>query len=145
MKKELQDIVAGISKICMQKSITLDLEWVPRYDNERADYLSRIVDYDDWGISFETMGMITKWFGSLQVDGYASEHNAKLPVFYSRFRNPSSIGIDAFPESWDGKLGLFVPPISMIYRAIRKLEIVQVQGFFSCSILEVSNVLAITI
>ena len=91
MKNELQDIVPGISKICMQKSITLDLEWVPRSDNEWADYLSRIVDYADWGISFETMGMIINRFGSLQVDWFASEHNAKLPVFYSRFWNPSSI------------------------------------------------------
>ena len=86
--------------------------------------------YDNWGISFEIMGMITKWFGSLQVDWYASEPNAKLPVFCSRFRKKSSIGIDVFPELWFCKLGLFVQTISMIYRVIRKLEIDQVKGFF---------------
>ena len=59
MQKELQYIAFGISKICMQHVIRLDVEWEPRSDNERADYLSRIVDDDDWGISFESMGIIT--------------------------------------------------------------------------------------
>jgi hypothetical protein len=27
------------------------VEWIPRTENERADFISRIVDFDDWGIS----------------------------------------------------------------------------------------------
>ena len=128
MKSDLQDIAISIFKVCMKNSITLELEWVPRSENETADYLSRIVDYDDWGISFKTMDIIIQRFENLQVDWFASEHNAKLSVFYSRFWNPSSTGMDAFSESWHGKFGLFVPPVSIIYRVIRKLEVDQVQG-----------------
>ena len=29
----------------------LEPEWIPRDHNQIADYLSRIVDYDDWGLS----------------------------------------------------------------------------------------------
>ena len=26
------------------------MEWIPRSDNEVVDYLSKIVDFDDWGV-----------------------------------------------------------------------------------------------
>jgi len=26
------------------------MEWIPRSGNEVADYLSKIVDFDDWGV-----------------------------------------------------------------------------------------------
>ena len=30
--------------------ISIEPEWVPREENQLAAYLSRIVDYDDWGL-----------------------------------------------------------------------------------------------
>ena len=36
------------SKICVLHGIYIKPEWVPRSRNEQADYLSRIVDFDDW-------------------------------------------------------------------------------------------------
>ena len=32
--------------------ISIESEWGPRASNEQADYLSRIVDSDDWSVSF---------------------------------------------------------------------------------------------
>ena len=90
--------------------------------------MSRIVDNDDWGISVELFQLLQNRFGQLQIDWFASEHNAKLPRFYSRFWNPSSTGIDAFTESWHHDFGLFVPPISMVYRVIRKMEVDKARG-----------------
>jgi len=42
------------------------MEWIPRSDNEVADYLSKIVDFDDWGelneIIFNTFEVLLwKW------------------------------------------------------------------------------------
>jgi hypothetical protein len=65
--------------------------------------------------------MITDRFGQLEVDWFASYYKAKLTKFFSRFWNPDCFGIDAFPESWEGQFGLFVPPISIILRVIMKL------------------------
>ena len=31
--------------------ILLEPEWIPREENEIADYISRIVDYDDWALN----------------------------------------------------------------------------------------------
>lgn len=47
---------------------------------------------------------------------FASAHNAKLPVFYSRFWNDRSAGVDAFTADWCGKFGLFVPPVVLFAR-----------------------------
>jgi hypothetical protein len=47
MKSDLQSFAMAIYKICMINSVVLDIEWIPRYENEKADFLSRILDYDD--------------------------------------------------------------------------------------------------
>jgi len=36
-----------------KNAIHLEVEWVPRDENSRADYLSKIVEKNDWGISIE--------------------------------------------------------------------------------------------
>ena len=46
-KEELQKEALTI---LVARNIMLEPEWIPR---EIADYLSRIVDYDDWGLSGE--------------------------------------------------------------------------------------------
>ena len=33
-----------------EHDIAIDMEWIPRSDNEVADYLSKIVDFDDCGV-----------------------------------------------------------------------------------------------
>ena len=121
MKRELQDVAFDIFKLCMINSISLEMEWVPRSDNEKADYVSRIVDFDDWGISEELLSQIQARFGRLDIDWFASDHNAKLSRFYSRFWNPSSAGVDAFTESWGKDYGLFVPPIKIIHHVVKKI------------------------
>ena len=123
MKTELQDIAYSIFRICMSESIYLEMEWIPRSENEKSDYLSRILDYDDWGISFVVLDMIQQRCGQLQVDWFASNYNAKLQKFYSRFWNPSVSGVDAFAEFWGDQFGLFVPPITVIHMVIKKMII----------------------
>jgi hypothetical protein len=50
MKRNLQEVAMKIFHICLENNIRLEIEWIPRGMNDQADYLSRIVDYDDWGI-----------------------------------------------------------------------------------------------
>ena len=121
MNVELQNIAIDIFIWCMENSTTLDIEWIPRSKNEKSDYLSRIIEVDDWGISPQILKLLQQKWGLLEVDWFASHHNAKLPLFYSRFWNPESAGVDAFTEYWGGKYGLFVPPIRLISRVILKI------------------------
>jgi hypothetical protein len=128
MKEDLQAVAYSIFVLCMENAISLEIEWIPRTENEKADYLSRIVDFDDWGISSDILFLLQREFGNFEVDWFASDYNAKLPVFYSRFWNPSCTGIDAFAEYWGDKFGLFVPPISIIHRVLRKMRTDRAKG-----------------
>ena len=74
-----------IFKVCLSNSILIEIEWVPRNNNERADYLSRIEDFDDWGISEELIAFIVAHCGMLKIDWFASHYNRKLERFYSRY------------------------------------------------------------
>ncbi|XP_053391932.1 uncharacterized protein LOC128554660 [Mercenaria mercenaria] len=142
MKKDLQDISYKIFQFCMRNSISLELEWIPRSENDKADYLSKIVDFDDWGISFEVFNILQERFGQFEVDWFASEYNAKVSKFYSRFWNPSSAGIDAFTEYWGNCFGLFVPSISVIYRVFSKMRADRANSSYKDDIDELPEVLA---
>ena len=37
--------------ICCNYGILIEMEWIPRSQNDQADYLSHIYDVDDWGLS----------------------------------------------------------------------------------------------
>ena len=53
-KPDLQAEALVIFSISLSQHIHIEPEWVPREDNEVADYLSCIVDYDDWSLSHNT-------------------------------------------------------------------------------------------
>lgn len=128
MKQELQDIAFEIFNLCISNAINLEMEWIPRSENSMADYVSRIEDYDDWGISFQTFSMIQSKFGVLTIDWFASDYNAKILRFFSRFWNPSCLGVDAFTEKWYFEYGLFVPPVSLVVRVLRKMMTDRAKG-----------------
>ena len=85
MKEYLQEIAVNIFSICAVNCITLEIEWIPRTLNKKADYISRIIDSDDWGLSLETFHMLSVRSGPFDMDWFASEHNAQLPRFYPNF------------------------------------------------------------
>ena len=117
-KTVLQKLSLDIFNACIKHSVNIDIVWIPRTENERADYLSRIVDSDDWGISEFVFQIVETLWGPHEVDWFASDDNYKLIVFYSRFWNVYSAGVDAFTVDWRGINGLFVPPVSLIPRVL---------------------------
>ena len=51
MKQDLQELALHIFSVCLRNKICLEIDWIPRALNERSDYLSKIVDHDDWSVS----------------------------------------------------------------------------------------------
>ena len=47
MKEDLQRLALRIFSMCLLNCITLEVDWISRSANDRADFLSRVVDYDD--------------------------------------------------------------------------------------------------
>ena len=121
MKKNLQEIAITIFEICLEYKIRLEIEWIPREMNDQADYLSRIVDFDDWGISQILFDEISREWGPYDIDLFACDYNAKVEKFCSRFWNPFSFAVDAITLKWTGWNAWILPPIHLISRVLQYL------------------------
>ena len=93
----------------------------------RSDYLSKIVDHDDWSVSDALFRYVESVWGPYDLDLFASYYNAKVGRFCSRFWNPNAFAIDAFSIDWNGYNLWIVPPVHIIARAI--LYLAQCQGY----------------
>lgn len=132
MKIELQRIALDIFSFCVRHNISLEVEWVPRTQNERADFISRIVDHDDWSIADSVFEYFDMLWGPHSIDRFASFYNTKLPRFNSRFWNPGCEIIDAFTSDWSGENNWLVPPIHLIPRVIFHMMQSRASGTLIC-------------
>lgn len=65
----------------MSFDIAMEIEWLPRSQNDKADYLSRIVDLDDWSMSAALFQLVVSSWGPHTVDRFASFYNTQVPRF----------------------------------------------------------------
>jgi hypothetical protein len=99
-KEHLQSIFLELFAFCSEIRIELRPEWLPREENTRADYLSKIRDVDDFGLFSEAFAFILERFGPFTVDRFAIEHNAKLPRFNSFYWCPGAAAVNSFTQDW---------------------------------------------
>lgn len=50
MVKELHDIALDVFLLTSQRNIQLDVNWLPREQNSQADFVSKIIDFDDYSV-----------------------------------------------------------------------------------------------
>ena len=105
----LQQEAFGIFSTCIARHIRGEPEWIPRNKNKKADYLSRIIDHDDWKVNPSIFASLDQCWGPHVVDRFASYYNAQLPCFNSRFSNPGTEAVDAFTCDWGWSVKLVVP------------------------------------
>ena len=98
-KPDLQAEALAIFSISLTQHIHIEPEWVPRRDNEVADYLRCIVDYDDWSLSHNAFRALDDAWDTYTVDRFASHYNTHLPRFISHFWNLGSEAVDAFTSN----------------------------------------------
>lgn len=67
-KEPLQQIELSIFATCLNSGICLEVDWIPRARNEKADFISKIVDYDDWAINPTIFRQIDALWGPHTVD-----------------------------------------------------------------------------
>ena len=119
MKHELQVLSYSIFRMCIQNKISLDVQWVPRTENDKADYLSKIIDHDDWEITIEFFEFVNSMFGPFSVDRFANFNNRKLVRYNSKFWNPESEAVDCFTQNWAGENNWLVPPLHLIVSTVK--------------------------
>ncbi|XP_071171021.1 uncharacterized protein [Mytilus edulis] len=116
MKSELQDIALDVFNICLDNNIVLEIEWIPRDKNIQADELSKIFDFDDWGVSDIIFKYFDRLWGPFNCDLFADSRNKKVSRFFSKFFTPGTSGVDAFAYDWSAFNNWIVPPIYLITR-----------------------------
>jgi len=96
----LQHKAAYNFSFSVSNNVSFQAQWIPRAQNQLADYLSRIVDPDDWLLSPALFRLIVDKWDPFQVDRMASHHNSHLPRFNSKFWCPGSKAVDCFTQDW---------------------------------------------
>ncbi|VDI45921.1 Hypothetical predicted protein, partial [Mytilus galloprovincialis] len=103
MNEKLQILALSIFSVCIQKCISIDIQWIPRSQNSQADYISRMVDYEDWGVSNEFFQFMNDLWGPYTIDRFSNSQNAKVCRYNSLFWNPCAIAVDAFTQDWSNE------------------------------------------
>ena len=127
-KPHLQNLALDIFQQCIQKSIKLSPEWIPRELNRDADFLSKIRDSDSWGVDETCFKFIQEKYGQFEVDRFADEKNKKVQNFNSKYFCPGTSHVNTFTANWAGKKNWICPPIKDIPRAIRHAKLCKAQG-----------------
>ena len=117
-KVHLHKLAMEIFSLSKEYDIVIDMEWIPQSDNEVADYLSKIVDFDDWGVKVCYFHSLNSIWGPFTVDYFANSVNAEVPRFYSLFFQPGCLGVDALAFDWGGENCWLVPAVYLIPRVL---------------------------
>ena len=125
----LLKITKLIFRIAYQNQIDIRAEHIRGIENIQADFLSRACnDPKEWSLSSKATSQITKRFGKIQFDLFATPQNAKASKFASRIQWPKSSATDAFQmRLWPGN-SLLNPPIGLLSRCLQKARILRSQS-----------------
>ena len=102
--------------------------WIPGTFNQKADYYSKIVDFDDSWVSNDYIRKIDSQWGHFTIDCFASYANTKLTRFYSRFYSPNTLGVDALSHRWEGENCWLPPPVSLVTQVIEHFKLCKCVG-----------------
>ncbi|XP_070607583.1 uncharacterized protein [Erythrolamprus reginae] len=90
--------------------------------NVQADWLSRAtIDPGEWNLHQDLFHQISLKFGLPVLDLFATEANAHLPRFFSRFPSPGAEAINALRSPWPPGLLYAFPPIPILPDVIHKV------------------------
>ena len=127
-KPDLHVLAMSIFSVCLQNSINIDIQWIPRDLNTEADNISKLFDFDDWGVSKEFFEFLDSIFGPHSLDRFADSNNKKLEKFNSKFYTPGTSGVDAFAFNWNGDNNWLVPTINLVIRVIKHCIVCKAVG-----------------
>ena len=127
-KPILQEEALAIFVTCVNHHIRLEPEWIPREANEFADYLSKLVDYDDWMLNPTVFKELDSRWGPHTIDRFADVHNHQLARFNSRYWYPGTEAVDTFTCNWGGENNWWCPPVHLVPRLLKHAEVTKAEG-----------------
>jgi hypothetical protein len=122
MAPQIHSITLRLFRLCSEQGLHLRGVWVPREENQLADYLSKLHDAADWSLSPSAFQQVTARWGTLALDLFSSTHNNLLPRFFTQHHSPGTAGVDAFQQSWPSRSWAHPPP-SLIPRILQQAKL----------------------
>ena len=122
-KEELQGVVYSVFTLCLEHQIALEPKWVPRAAKEVADAISCVVGCDDLQLNPVVFQSIDSMWGPHTNDCFASETNAQLERFHSRFAEVNSEAVDSFTVNSQGDNNWWCPPLYLVPRVLRHAQV----------------------
>ena len=95
----------------------------------KANYLSRIVDHDDWKLNSRYFYMILLEWGPCEVDRMADNRNTQLKRLYSKFWCPNYEAVDCFTRDWSMTNNWICPPPYLVLMRLCQYTILLMQTF----------------
>ena len=127
-KQDLQSLVEAVIESSNKWDIQVSPIWVPREENQIADYLSKLQDGNDWGIHPHIFNWLDSMWGPFTIDRFATCYNTKCARFNSRFWNPNCEGVDTYSINWAAENNWVVPPPNQIIKAWKHFHISRARG-----------------
>ena len=121
-KTSLQEFAKNINKICIEKSIKFEISWIPHSNNNAADGISKLIDYNDWQTTIEFFQKKSETCGKLTIDRFANNENTKTKKINFKYLCQGISNVNAFTVSWSGKNNYLVPLIYLIPQVIARIK-----------------------
>jgi ribonuclease HI len=122
--ESLQNLAVQIQDLCNEFSIKVQYQHIAGIRNTQADQLSRLHrPLYEATIPKQFFKMVKNQWGSRwKIDAFAAVHNHQLPQYWSLTKDPLSLEINAFHQSWRRNDLYMFPQWKLIPRVLRKIE-----------------------
>ena len=77
MKKDLHCVALRIYQLYLEHRIGLKVEWIPCTEIERADFISGLIDIEDWQITSVFLDTLQRAWGAHTVDCFGNYFSTK--------------------------------------------------------------------
>ena len=100
---------------------------IPGCLNVIADHLSRPNQPipTEWSLHPEIVKRIFRFWGTPEVDMFATLSNSHLPRFMSPVPEPRALAVDALSQDWQGRSMYMFPPFPLLSKVVQKLRSTQ--------------------
>jgi len=123
-KFRLQRYATYIADLCEQNGTVIRPVWIPRCLNNVADFISKMVDYEDYSVSHDFFHLAQQITGFVpDFDRFANNMNTKCDQFNSATFCVGSVGVNAYNYHWGhGAKNWLFPPPRLVAQTVRYLQ-----------------------
>ncbi|KAA6361690.1 MAG: hypothetical protein EZS28_042783 [Streblomastix strix] len=111
-----------ILKDAQKMGIVVNANHIKGIDNRKADALSRLELIGDFEIRIKYMNIVLQSQDlKLDADMFATKYNKKCPIYYAPTSDEEAAGVGDLQADWNNKTFLIKPPLTLVWRIVRKL------------------------